>query len=260
MTHFSSFIVNSVNEKKFSKFNTGLAASVSTPYEIIRISDAQSMAEGLNRGASMAKGDILIFCHDDIDFVTKEPIAKVIRDLNYYDITGVAGTERLVSGNWYDAGQPYLQGSILAPSSVPGKFELQVFGQGRSKVFNGTKALDGVFIACRRETFEMLGGFDAETFNSWHGYDIDFTFRGYLAGAKLCVTADILLYHESHPATFSQEKLNEFAAAQASIFNKFSDRLDTEPGVRTHTNFEVGNWDEALKRFYGNRNKFLSPS
>ncbi|UGX87681.1 glycosyltransferase [Phyllobacterium meliloti] len=260
MAHFSTFIVNSVNEKKFSKFSAGLVASVSTPYEIIRINDARSMAEGLNRGASKANGDILIFCHDDIDFVTKEPIAKVVRDLNYYDIAGVAGTERLVSGNWYDAGQPYLQGSILAPSLVPGKFELQVFGQGRSDVFGGTKALDGVFIACRRETFEKLGGFDAETFNSWHGYDIDFTFRGYLAGAKLCVTADILLYHDSHPATFSEEKLNEYAAAQALIFNKFSNELDSEPGVRTHTNIEVSNWDEAVQRFYKSRKSFLECS
>jgi len=39
------------------------------PHEIIRISDAKSMCEGYNRGFAQAKGDLIIFCHDDIEFL-----------------------------------------------------------------------------------------------------------------------------------------------------------------------------------------------
>ena len=39
------------------------------PHEIIAIDDAQSLAEAYNRGIDRAGGDVIIFSHDDIEFL-----------------------------------------------------------------------------------------------------------------------------------------------------------------------------------------------
>jgi len=40
-------------------------------------------------------------------------------------------------------------------------------------------------------------GWDEKTFDGFHGYDIDCTFRAHLAGHKLAVANDIVLLHAS---------------------------------------------------------------
>jgi GT2 family glycosyltransferase len=53
-----------------------------------------------------------------------------------------------------------------------------------------------VFLATRREAAEAIG-FDADTFDGWHGYDADFTFRAHLAGRRLGVALDLPIVHRS---------------------------------------------------------------
>jgi hypothetical protein len=58
------------------------------------------------------------------------------------------------------------------------------------------QALDGVFIAMRRQVWESLR-FDAESFDGFHLYDIDFSYRAHLAGFRLAIPLDLLLIHFS---------------------------------------------------------------
>ena len=67
---------------------------------------------------------------------------------------------------------------------------------GEPLVVPDIQALDGVFVAMRREVAENVG-FDAVSFDGFHLYDMDFTFRAYLAGHRLAVSRDIVLFHES---------------------------------------------------------------
>ena len=56
--------------------------------------------------------------------------------------------------------------------------------------------LDGVFIAVRRDLFEAVQ-FDADRYDGFHLYDLDFTWRASRAGARLAVPADLTLFHAS---------------------------------------------------------------
>ena len=60
----------------------------------------------------------------------------------------------------------------------------------------GIQVLDGLFLACRREVAEKIG-WDQATFDNWHCYDVDFSFRAHLAGCKLAVCNDLLAIHAS---------------------------------------------------------------
>jgi hypothetical protein len=46
------------------------------PHEVIAIRDARSLAEGYNRGLDRSSGDIVIFSHDDIEFLDPLPGAQ----------------------------------------------------------------------------------------------------------------------------------------------------------------------------------------
>src|SRR6185503_11081924 len=77
----------------------------------------------------------------------------------------------------------------------PGSLAVTVFGLQGSAA--GTvQALDGVFLAARREVLERIR-FDEGTFDGWHLYDLDFSFSAHLAGFRIAVCQDICLIHDS---------------------------------------------------------------
>jgi GT2 family glycosyltransferase len=63
-------------------------------------------------------------------------------------------------------------------------------------VCEGVRALDGVFMAVRRHVWEAHR-FDEGTFDGFHFYDVDFTWRASGAGAWLAVPLDLTLFHRS---------------------------------------------------------------
>ena len=211
-----SFIFNSNDKEKYAQFEKHLSNHISlSQVKIVRITDALSTAEGLNRGANLAKGQFLIFCHDDI-LVLNSDILKIIDDtFRICDVFGACGTTRLVSGNWYDAGKPYTFGHVIAKDlRNPGHLRFKsLVGPVKSLVMGG-QALDGIFIGCHRRIFEAIQGFDQITYADFVGYDVDFSFRAALAGAKVGINCDLIFFHDSHVGDFSTEKLRKWEEAQ----------------------------------------------
>jgi protein O-GlcNAc transferase len=172
-------------------------------FEVIGIHDAKSLCEGYNRGASRARGDFLIFCHDDIEFVHDDFCARLLQHLRTHDLVGVAGTSRLVNGDWGHGGPPNVHGQIIhrARSDAAldaAKMSSYIYlGIGfQSLVNENIQAVDGVFIATKRELWEKIR-FDENIFDGFHLYDIDFSYRAFLAGYKLAIPLDLLLIHFS---------------------------------------------------------------
>jgi GT2 family glycosyltransferase len=58
------------------------------------------------------------------------------------------------------------------------------------------QALDGLLLATRRGVAQRVG-FDAATFDGFHFYDLDFTYRAHLLGLRLAVTTDVIAVHAS---------------------------------------------------------------
>ena len=164
------------------------------PHEFILIDDAHSLSEGYARGLSRSTGELLIFSHDDIEFVTPDVPERLARHLGQFDVVGIAGTTRLIDGAWVAAGDPYCFALVIYPDA-DGLLVVKCVGAGELCT-PGIQALDGCFLACRRNVAESLG-FDSTNFDGFHLYDLDFSFNAYLKGFRLAVCRDLALIHAS---------------------------------------------------------------
>ena len=200
-------------------------------FELIGIHDAKSLCEAYNRGAARASGETLIFCHDDIDIAHADFGERLLHHLAAYDVVGVAGAGRLVNADWGHAGLPHVHGQII--HRPPGQEDYLYFAAGlQAPVVENIQALDGVFIGMRRKVWEALR-FDEATFDGFHGYDIDFTFRAHRAGYRLAVPMDLLLIH------FSTGGYDlKWQAGNLRFLRKFPE-LSNLPAMHRHSNLHV---------------------
>jgi GT2 family glycosyltransferase len=236
-----SIIVNSCDDKRYDLFLTRFLKKINIAnVDVIRIADAVSMSEGYNRGAKMAKGSWYIFCHDDIALVNGGIKRKLKRMIKCADVFGVCGTKRIISGNWYDGGIPYNAGSVVVPNhSRKWKYRLEIFGISYKKTIRDIQALDGLFIVCSKKVFDSINGFDEISYKDFHTYDIDFTFRAYLAGYRCAVINDLLLQHDSDVSTFSIEKNEAWRLSQNVFIEKYGRYIAKSGGERRHYNISL---------------------
>ena len=165
-------------------------------HEIIGIHDARSLCEGFNRGFARARGDVIVFSHDDIEILSPHFAATLVTALAKHDVIGVAGSNAFPeNGLWAPRGSAHAHGQVA--HRVPGEktYSAYVFGIGGA-VTPGIQVLDGVFFAARREVVEKVR-FDAEMFDGFHFYDIDFTYRASLSGFRVAVCNEICVVHHS---------------------------------------------------------------
>lgn len=192
-----SVIICSINEKKFAAVakNYGeLLAGVR--HEIIHIADAKSLCEGYNRGIDQASGEVLIFSHDDIKILNPDFWPRLQRHLGVCDLVGVAGTTLLAGPIWGHAGVPFVHGTVIHRMADE-KFMINPFDVGVNNLLvQKAQAFDGLFFAVNRRVLSQVR-FDADMFDGFHFYDLDFTYRAYLAGFNLGVCRDIAIIHES---------------------------------------------------------------
>lgn len=192
-----SIITCSVDNAKFTAFENNLRSAFGNGVQLIRIADARSLSEGYNRGIARADGDILVFCHDDIEFLNPDPAALIREDLHTRDLVGVAGASRLYEGKWILAGHPHVHGQVAHLTEDRRRYELAVYGQENENVLvEGIQALDGLFFAAKRQVLEQVQ-FDEHTFTGFHLYDLDFTFSAFLKGFRLAVDYRIHILHTS---------------------------------------------------------------
>ena len=165
------------------------------PHERIRIKDARSIYDGYARGYAQSHGEIVVFSHDDIRFAVPDLAARFAKAMAESDMVGVAGTTRVAGRALLWAGHPHLFGTVThkGGSKTDYEFSLPSLQGPRIRV---AQAFDGMFIAARRALVERIG-FDAQRFAGFHFYDIDFSHRVHLAGARVAIAADLALIHES---------------------------------------------------------------
>jgi hypothetical protein len=199
----TSFVICSIDPAKFESVSRAIRERMAgEPHEIVGVHDARGICEGYNRGAARAIGERLVFCHDDIDLLSPDFSQRLAAGLDACDLVGVAGTDRLIGASWTFAAPPHIFGQVAHFVPDSGGYVVDQYGIPRRVIDRNIQALDGVFLAMRRQVWETIR-FDEETFRGWHLYDMDFTFRAHLAGFRLAVCCDILLAHAS-PGLFSK--------------------------------------------------------
>lgn len=191
-----SFVICSIEPAKFASVSRTIAARFARhDHEVIRVNDASSLCEGYARGLARAGGDAVVFCHDDIDLVAPDAADRLAAHLAGHDLVGVAGTTRVTGPAVFWSGHPHIHGWMT--HRLPGEADYEVsFSSLATPVVAGMQAIDGVLMACRRDV-ALDVGFDATTFDGFHLYDLDFSYRAHLAGRSLAVACDLGIVHAS---------------------------------------------------------------
>jgi GT2 family glycosyltransferase len=175
--------------------------TIGCDHEYVRIDNtagAMGICAAYNKGVAQAKGDLLVFVHEDVFFM--EPgwgnvlYAKFKAD-GRLGLVGVAGSQYLFENNpgWISAGQPFIRGRVIHELNNGQAFVLTVFSWDKADA--EVVAADGLFFAIPRPLFDRIA-FDDKTFDKFHFYDIDICMQ-VRRTHRLIVTWDILLKHFS---------------------------------------------------------------
>lgn len=155
-------------------------------YEYILIDNTKnifsSAAKALNHGAQQAKGDILIFAHQDILFEDAHFLGKIedaLKSLPTGSLIGLAGVN--------DSKGVYTNIKQGPKHENAGTHELTDIIE--------VQTLDEVLIACHKETFNVLK-FDEKTCDNWHLYGVDLSLSNLCKGNHSFVLP-LTLYHLS---------------------------------------------------------------
>jgi GT2 family glycosyltransferase len=167
--------------------------------QVFHIPDARSLAEAYNRGIRAAGGEVIIFSHDDLEILSPDLAQRLGAHLERFDMVGVAGTTLMGHPRWLQAGPPYIFGQVA--HTIPEGYMVDIYGASR-RVVGQIQGLDGLFLAIKAPVARAVM-FDEQTFDGFHCYDVDFTFRAYQAGYKLAVACDIQVLHDS-PGSFDE--------------------------------------------------------
>lgn len=150
-----------------------------------------------------AKEDaIMVFCHNDIEFETKDWGKKLLLHFNnkqnQYQIIGVAGVEEI-----HEHGCWWLEkdGKTMNMSKMIGIVNhdngIRKWASEYSAKFKGvrpTVLIDGLFMAV--DTSDIEHQFD-EKYKGFHFYDVAFCIPNYLDGCNIGVITDIRITHKS---------------------------------------------------------------
>lgn len=205
-------------------------------HELIVIEDARSLAEAYNRALDRCRHDVVVFSHDDVELLSPRPFDRVLEALARCDVVGLVGSRRVAGPAVLWAGHPHLHGAIAYPESAGG-FVATAFSFERGLI-EDVQALDGMFFAARTDVARRIG-FDAATFDGFHFYDLDFTYRAHRAGHRLAVTTAIAAVHASDGdfgtswQGYAERFRRKFPAldAPAAAHHAYHARLDTREAV-----------------------------
>jgi len=195
------------------------------PHEFIGVMTPRSLAEGYNAGIDASCGEIVILSHDDIEFLDQANwLPRLKAHMAKYDMIGLAGTTKLVSPAWAQAGPPYTFGQVGETNDSKLPFRVLLCAVPAPAVV-GIQAVDGLFMTARRQVLDRVR-FDAQTFNGFHVYDIDFSFSVFLEGFHIAVATDLPVLHYSQ-GDFNQEwrrHAQSFRKKRGDYLSKFRHR------------------------------------
>lgn len=154
-----------------------------------------SLTQLYNVGMRDSVNDIVVFMHDDLILETPNMTPKIVKLFekhSEYGIIGVAGTDKLTSGRWWD-NKDNMYGVV--GHIHEGKRHVNHYSKGVfNDVLKDVVIVDGLFFMVHKGRIKK--GFD-EQFDGFHFYDISFCVENFLEGVKIGLTTKIGLTHKS---------------------------------------------------------------
>jgi len=162
--------------------------SIRQEIEIIGIDNTDrrfpSAAKALNSGASAARGEIVVFMHQDLYLIERDAIEKIHRRLtptNKPTLLGVAGFLR-------DEGE-------VVFNLYHGEGRIQRAKRFDPERLYAVETVDECLFACKKEVWEQYR-FDEDTCDDWHFYAVDLSYQIAL-DAGTVVVYPLALWHYS---------------------------------------------------------------
>ena len=188
--------------------------------EVIQyINDGEySLTQLYNKALKETTNDIVVFCHDDIIFETKNWGKKIVNHFKRnpdYGIVGKAGTKYMPkSGRWWDNGMTEVIGQVYHQSE--GKKWLSKYSEYFGNKIEDTIIVDGLFFVVNKNNIKQT--FD-EDIKGFHFYEVDFCFNNFLNGVKVGVISDISITHLSIGQTNDQWENNRVQFVDKYVIN-----------------------------------------
>ena len=172
-------------------------------YLIYENDNKYSLSELYNKGLSESENDIVIFMHDDLIINSKNLTPKIIKMFEKnedFGIIGIAGTDKLTSGTWWE-NKENLSG-IVNHITDKGK-EYTSFFSKQQYIDNPKEVIvvDGLFVMVNKRRIKHTFN---EQFKSFHFYDLPICVENYLDGVKVGVTTKFKITHKS-PGPLSKD-------------------------------------------------------
>ena len=141
------------------------------------------------------KSNIIVFIHDDIEFLKKgwgKEILRLFNEHEDYGIIGVAGSAQFdENGAWWNYEKKY--GQVL--HRWEGKSWLTAFSPLLDKDLQDVVVIDGLFIALHKK---RIGANFSKDLSGFDMYDIFLGLSNYISGkCKIGVTTNIRIAHNS---------------------------------------------------------------
>ena len=154
-----------------------------------------SLTEIYNIGLKESKNEIVVFMHDDLILETSNMTPKIVKLFEKhpeYGLIGIAGTDKLTSGRWWDNRENMFG---VVGHIHEGKRHVNHYSKGVfNDVLKDVVVVDGLFFAVHKGRIKK--GFN-EQFEGFHFYDISFCIENFLEGVKIGLTTKLGVTHKS---------------------------------------------------------------
>lgn len=154
-----------------------------------------SLTEIYNEGLRDSQYDIVVFMHDDLILETRNMTPKVVKLFERhadYGIIGIAGTDKLTSGMWWQNRENMFG---VVGHMHEGKRHVNHYSKGTfNEKLKDVVVVDGLFFMVHKGRIKKEFN---EQFEGFHFYDLSFCVDNYLEGVKIGLTTKFDITHKS---------------------------------------------------------------
>ena len=171
-----------------------------------------SLPEAYNMILEQATNDVVVLCHDDIYFDSKNWGSKILNHFKRnsdYGILGLAGSTQLPSSaKWWE---DFSKMKGIVNHEHGGKKWESKYSASLGNQIDDVVLVDGLFIVLNTKNIKQKFN---EEIKGFHFYDVDFSFRNFIEDVKIGVIYDVRVTHKSIGETNEQWEQNRIVFAE----------------------------------------------
>lgn len=165
-----------------------------------------SLTEVYNKILKQSSNDIVVLCHDDIYFDSRNWGQKILNHFKRnsdYGILGLAGTTHMPkSAKWWE---DFSKMKGIVNHEHEGKKWESKYSPNNGNQLDKVVLVDGLFIVVNKKNIKKQFN---EEISGFHFYDVDFSFRNFIEDVKIGVMYDVRVTHKSIGQTNEQWEKN----------------------------------------------------